>query len=133
MGESSISPSLTRPARFARIVHAAAALLLIAAALLKAYQTVARPDVVTISSRLLAGALIEFELALAGTLLLQLWPRAAWGLAITSFTVFAGVSVGRSINGVSSCGCFGPINIDPRITAGLDVLMVALLMLAGPQ
>lgn len=118
--------------RLRRIVPVAAGVLLAAAAMLKTYQMLARPDVGTTTAKLGGGALIEAELALATMLLLRLMPRATWGIAIAAFTIFAGVSVGRSLHGVSSCGCFGPINVDPRITAGIDLLMVTLLVLAGP-
>src|SRR3954454_22987086 len=77
--------------RFAAAVHATAAALLAAAALLKAYQAVAAPAVGPLAPRLLEVALIQYELALAGLLALNLWPTFSWGLATATFTVFAGV------------------------------------------
>jgi hypothetical protein len=119
--------------RGATAVHAAAIVLLTTAALLKAYQAVVAPAVAPLGSRLLEAALVQYELALAGLLALNLWPTAVWGLTTATFTVFAGVSVRKWLGGQSHCGCFGPVYVDPRITSVLDILMVALLMWVGPR
>jgi hypothetical protein len=112
-------------------VHVAAAALLMAAALLKAYQAVAGPaEVRSTASRLLELGLIEFELIVAAMLLLNVLPFAARYLALTAFTVFAGVSLRKAMSGFSTCGCFGPVDVDPRATAAIDLLMVLLLALA---
>jgi len=114
------------------LIHAAAAALLIAAALLKGYQQVAGPaESQSLIWRLLELALIEFELILAAMLLLDVRPTATRYLALTTFMLFAGVSLGKAIRGSSSCGCFGPVEVDPRITAAIDVLMVLLLALVS--
>lgn len=113
--------------------HIAAALLLAAAAILKAYQTVAHPDVNNLLLSIGYGALIEFELMLAGLLLLRVWPREVWVVTLLAFTIFAGVSVKHAVAGASSCGCFGAVRVDPKITAVVDVVMMALLLIGGPR
>ena len=115
------------------VVHAAAAALLMAAALLKAYQLVAGPvEARSTGARLLELGLIEFELILAAMLLLDVMPFVARYLALTAFTVFAAISLRKGMSGSSTCGCFGPIDVDPRATAAIDLLMVVLLALIGP-
>src|SRR4051794_15785530 len=118
--------------RFAKIVHIAAATLLTVAALLKAYQTVHNPDVLPLTTRLYEAALIEFELALAALLVLSRWRSFAWAAGVATFTIFAGVSVRKWLGGASSCGCFGPVVMDPRVTSAIDVVIVGLLLFAGP-
>jgi hypothetical protein len=114
-------------------LYVAIATLLIAAAILKAYQAATALPGVPVHLRLLDLALIEFELALGGMLLLNVWPIGAWGLAIAAFTVFAGVSVEKALSGAKSCGCFGPAAVDPRLMVVIDLLVVVLLVLAGPR
>jgi hypothetical protein len=130
-------PTIASPGagvRYAQaVVHAVAAALLGTAALLKAYQLVAGPaEALTIGTRVLELGLIELELILAGMLLLGMMPFVARYLALLAFTVFALISLRKAIGGSSSCGCFGPVDVNPRITAGIDLLMVVLLSVIGP-
>ena len=114
-------------------VHAIAAVLLMAAALLKAYGLVAGPpEARPIAARVLELGLIEFELALAAMLLLGVMPLAARYLALMTFTAFALLSLRKAMSGSPSCGCFGPVDVDPRITAAVDGLIVVLLSVLGP-
>ena len=118
---------------FAPAVHLAVAALLTVAALLKAWQAVGKPDVSPLWSRLFDAALIEFELALAAMLVLNLFPLVVWGIVVATFTVFLGVSVKKIFGGANSCGCFGPITVDPRVTGAVDLVMLVLLLIAGPR
>ena len=130
-----VLPSVDRPKpqALARGVHLVAAALLTAAALLKAYQAFGRPQNLPLAPRLIEGLQIEFELLLAALLALRIRPAATWGLAIATFAIFAGVAVKKVMAGLPSCGCFGPVHMNPRVTTGVDVVMIALLMFAGPQ
>jgi hypothetical protein len=129
---SAASPA--RVGRYAQVlVHGAAGTLLMTAALLKAYQLIAGPvEVRSLPARLLELGLIEFELILATMLLLDVLPLLAQYLALTAFTVFGVLSLRKAISGAPTCGCFGPVDIDPRITTAIDLVMVVLLAAIGP-
>jgi len=129
------SAFLSPGVRYAQVgVRAAAGALLAAAALLKAYQAVSGPpEVRSIAARLMELGLVQFELSVATMLLLDLRPVMARSLALIAFAVFAGISLGKAMRGSSTCGCFGPIDVDPRATAAIDLLMVLLLALVGPS
>jgi hypothetical protein len=107
--------------------------VLLAAALLKAYDAAAGPaQVRPLFSRLLELGLIESELIVGGMLLLNVLPLAARYLALAMFTFFAVVSLRKLIQGSSTCGCFGPIDVNPKLTAAVDLLLVLLLALVTP-
>jgi hypothetical protein len=107
-------------------------LLLASAGILKAAQLIAEPVAILasplgwflaplqISAELIVGAL-----ALSGAY----WRRLRW-LALLLFVGFAAYSLYLAINGAASCGCFGPIEIHPWWTFGLDVAVVAGLLAA---
>jgi hypothetical protein len=114
-------------------LHVTVGTLLVAAAVLKAYQAGTSLPGIPLRLRLLDLALIEFEFVVGGMLLLNVWRVGAWALTVAAFTIFAGVSVKRAMAGASSCGCFGPARVDPKLMAGVDMLVVLLLMLSGPR
>ncbi len=108
-------------------------MLLIVAASLKAYGVLVGPQSALPWNRLSAFALIEFELLVGGLLLLNSIPTFTWGAALAMFTIFAGVSARKAMLGSSSCGCFGPASVSPRVTVAIDLAVVVLLLCAGPR
>jgi hypothetical protein len=124
-----------RPARQRAInaLYIVVAAMLIVSALLKTYEAALNEPGVAVQRKLMELALIEFELLLGGMLLLNVRPAWGWGIAIATFTIFAGVSVRTSLAGASSCGCWGGAHVDPRLMAAVDVVIVALLVAAGPR
>ena len=59
------------------------------------------------------------------------WGRGARICAMITlvlFTVFAGVSAFRGIAGYHSCGCFGPVHVNPWLTMTLDVVVVLVML-----
>jgi Protein of unknown function (DUF1573)/Methylamine utilisation protein MauE len=136
-------PDVTNTGRrpFAAGVHLVAGSLLMFAAVLKAYSAATALPGIALHLRLFDLALIEFELAVGGILLLgrplaRRRPKvaySAWGLATLAFTVFAGVSLRKALAGAKSCGCFGPAAVDPRLMTAIDIILVVLLLLAGPR
>src|SRR5438067_1771842 len=114
VSELNAGPNAFLFGRARTIIHITVGLLLIAAAVLKAYQAVAGPIAFSLTAALFDFALIEFELILGGMLVLNVRPVAAWALAIGAFTIFAGVSLKKAMAGASACGCFGPAAVDPR-------------------
>jgi hypothetical protein len=129
------------------VVRTLAALLLLAAAGLKAYQLSTEPVSGTgllESSRWLLMAVVEFELFFGLWLISELlpWPlrRSAggegvgvtWLAALICFAVFSFVSLYKGISGYETCGCFGKIKVTPWYTAMLDLSVVLSLLWFRP-
>jgi len=53
-------------------------------------------------------------------------------LALATFLLFSAVSGYQAFQGAESCGCFGTIHVDPRITLTLDLLVVVCLTVTRP-
>src|SRR4051812_10936844 len=102
-------PAVRSVSRFAAPVQFLVAGLLTFAALMKTYHAIEQPDLASPWTRVNGAALIEFEVLLAAMLALRLRPREAWGIAVATFTIFAGVTARRALGGAKSCGCFGPV------------------------
>ena len=118
----------------ARGVAGFAALVLLLAAILKLWSILNPADAtwLTTGAKLTNGGIAAFEIALAGMLLWNRWPRLAWLLAVCTFGVFAVVTAARAAAGEASCGWFGTLEIDPRLTLGLDLVILAGLLSTGP-
>jgi hypothetical protein len=72
-------------------------------------------------------AAIEVELLL-GLWLLSGWQlRAARFVALAFFGILASASLWLALQGQSSCGCFGRVQVNPWATFALDVAIVAAL------
>jgi hypothetical protein len=99
---------------------------LLSAAILKGYELFAAPlpETGVWSSRAFRIAAVEAEGFLGLWLLSGLWRRGARWAALAGFHVFFTVSLSRALAGEESCGCFGPVRIDPRWTAALDLAAI---------
>ena len=101
-------------------------LLLLAAALLKAYQLLFDPSVVVASSGdrslLFVQVVLEYGLALLVFSGLH-WHRLRL-IVLVLFSVFAVYSLCLAISGAASCGCFGPVKVSPWWTFLIDVGIV---------
>ncbi len=79
-------------------------------------------------------ALVEFEFFLALWLLWGKQPIGAWGLALLiSFCTFAGVSFYQGVLGQASCGCLGKVVVNPWVAFGVDLAVVAGLLVGQPD
>lgn len=76
----------------------------------------------------LQGALIGFEWIFGLWLLTDWWPRATRLLSLLTFSAFAVAAAAKAAAGASSCGCFGAVRTDPRLTAALDVFLVVAIL-----
>ncbi len=54
--------------------------------------------------------------------------RMAALVTICMFTVFAGVSATRGLTGHATCGCFGPVRVNPWMTLTLDAAVVLAML-----
>lgn len=93
-------------------------ILLLTAALLKAYQLLNEPtannDIWTNRSFLILT--VEFELALGIWLLSGLFKKLAWLTTLVCFSLFSCITLYKGLSGADSCGCFGSVKVNPWIT-----------------
>ena len=123
---------------FAQFRFCVAGVLLIAAGL-KAYQlaTVPLPPVVQgsvftpllelLNDRYFLMATVVGEILFAIVLIAGIGLQYTWLLSLLGFLVFTLVSLMKGLSGESSCGCFGAVTVNPWITMGLDLFIVACL------
>ena len=84
-------------------------------------------------NRWLLLCVVEIEVLLALLLFSGLWVRRVWLSSLGCFALFAGVSALKVWNGDVSCGCFGRIQVDPRYTLALDLIVLAALLRWPPK
>ena len=113
-----------------KFVRFPVAAVLIFAVLTKAYQAAAEPSD---GIPWLAMGQVLFESALALLLISEVYPRWTRRAAAAVFTVFFCVAVNLALKSAESCGCFGKIHVDPRITACLDALIVLSLLFSSAE
>ena len=85
------------------------------------------------TSRWFQIAVVEAEFAVGLWLLSGLWRPAARRAALVAFVAFFVVSLSKALPGEASCGCFGPVPVSPRYTAGLDLTAILSLQLWHPS
>ncbi len=127
---------MTRHFRAHRLVAILTGLLLLVAAGMKAHQLLTHPVIMEIwlDWRPFQIAWLNVEILLGLALVTGLWPRLSWGVAVLSFTAFTGVTAWKAAIGAESCGCFGVVTVDPKITLVMDIaFLVALLVFRPPR
>jgi|GEM_PF-2071260 len=67
---------------------------------------------------------ILFELILASALASNFARSAVIKFTGLVFVIFLGVTIDRALHGRHSCGCFGPVKVNPWITSILDASIV---------
>ncbi len=111
-----------------------AALVLLAAATLK-LAPLLNPERLlwlTAQERISTALVAAIEMVAAVWLISGYRPRAAWAVVVGLFMVFAAVAAAKAVAGEASCGCFGAIEVDPRVTLLIDAIVLVGLLLAGP-
>ena len=100
------------------IVMAIAGSILLIAGVLKIQQLLTEPVISDSFWESWAFFVIQvpLELGLGIWLLSGLFRKAAWLLTLISFAGFIGIVLYKAITGAESCGCFGTVKVDPRIT-----------------
>ncbi len=110
------------------VVRAAIAGSLIAAAILKV--STAESSILlrtyNVPSWLLT-IVVQIEVLLAVLLIVGAWPKQTIIATILTFALFAAFSFYRAAAGYETCGCFGPVEVNPWWTFALDVAVCALL------
>lgn len=103
--------------------------LLVGAGVLKAIRLVIEPATALASplDRLYVPLQIVVELSIGAFAPSNLyWQQLRW-LSLVLFSGFAIYSFHLATSGAVSCGCFGPIEINPWWTFGMDAVVVGLL------
>ena len=92
--------------------------LLLAAAMLKGRQLLVEPSISNSiwPYRPFQILTVELELAIGIWLLSGLFKKAAWIITVLCFSFFTLVSIYKAITGADSCGCFGPVSVNPWVT-----------------
>ncbi len=111
----------------ARLVVLLASLLLLFAAGMKWRQL---PVVERMGDDLLhrpwfVGGQIVFEAGLAAWLISGLGAKWSRRVAVAAFGIFAVVALYEALSGADSCGCFGEFKVNPWVTFGVDLTIVA--------
>lgn len=103
------------------VLNAMVAALLIAAASLKARSAIPAAD-----GWALAQVLFEFAAAIW---LLSGWRAAqAWLLVVCMFAVFTALTGYKAVQRARFCGCFGKVEVDPRLTLVMDAGVLGSLL-----
>ena len=71
---------------------------------------------------------VQAELVVGLLLVLGRMSRLTWISGLSLFVVFAAFSLYRALAGYESCGCFGPIKVNPWWTLALDAGIVSLFV-----
>lgn len=118
-----------------RILRLAVAVIILTAALLKAWQLASVPSLGggLLHARWFNILVVEFELLFGTWLIFGLLPEWTWLATIACFMVFTSVSLFKALSGEASCGCFGAVTIHPWITATADIGVIGLLMFFHPK
>ena len=135
VGQEPRSQTASRAPLAYDVVRWGIAAVLLAAATLKGYALATSPSVSNniFTSRPVLIAVIEAEFFLA-ILLLSRWREGnvRW-LTAATFVGFGVWSGYETWSGAESCGCFGRVDVDPKWTFILDVLIVCLLCAFEPE
>src|SRR6266851_8878958 len=104
-------------------------LLLLAAGLKLAGKNVsAVPQVGWYATPMVQMAAVEWELVLGVWLLSGRYRIGSWLTALGTFAMFGAVSGYLGWIGVATCGCFGAIKASPWYAFGVDVAVLAVLL-----
>lgn len=118
------------------IVTIVAGLMLVIASLLKCYQLLTELIISTGFWESWEFFLIQIplELGLGIWLLCGLFRKAAWLVAVGAFGMFIVITLQKGFAGAESCGCFGPIDVNPWVTlAAVDLTIFLGLLIFRPK
>ena len=117
------------------LVRRLIAVLLLSAASAKAWAAFSSSpwDARGLETPLVSLLVILWEFGLACWLWSGHSAGASWSFTFGSFAGFALFSLRTAWLGIATCGCFGKIDVNPWITFGVDVAVLAGLLLVRPS
>ncbi len=97
--------------------------ILVVAAGLKAHELATRPlpNSGIQNNRLMLTAVVEIEILFGLWMLSGLYPLVARTLGIAWFCGLSAISLGKALNGLETCGCFGTVPVNPWWTTAFNV------------
>ena len=101
--------------------------ILLFSAVMKAYKTAMEP---VLGFPWLEIVTVEYEFLLALLLLLGIFPKIIRLITIGTFLLFLAITARLVWLSADSCGCFGKLQVEPRITLGLDLAVILTLFFA---
>ena len=110
-------------------VRSVCAGVLLTAASMKTFELVNNPTLGRLyGSKWLEAGLIEYEVLLVCWLLSGICARWCRWILLATFFCFGCYAAYAALSGAGSCGCFGPVQVSPWWTLGLDgIVLFALL------
>ena len=111
-------------------------LVLLIAAALKMHEVLTQPFLTDaiLESRSFTAIEAILITGLAIWLLSGLFAKAGWILAVVSFVVFCAYTFNQMRIGADTCGCFGAVKVDPKISLFLiDLPIILALILLRPR
>ena len=75
---------------------------------------------------------VSVEATLGVWLLVGLWPKTGWWLALCCFGLFLGVSSGKAIKREANCSCLGRLRTSPLVMSVIDTAAVCILLAFRP-
>jgi hypothetical protein len=111
------------------------AIILLVAAMLKAYQLATTPSLGEglLHARWFNIFVVEFELFFGIWLFFGMLPRLTWIATTGLFATFFGVTFYEAVTGKISCNCFGNFSLNPWITMIFDLFIIVLLVYFRPN
>ncbi|MEN8128112.1 MAG: hypothetical protein ABFR90_09955, partial [Planctomycetota bacterium] len=77
---------------------------------------------------------IPLEFALGVWLVSGLFRKGSWIVGTLAYFFFIFVTIGKWVTGAKSCGCFGPITVDPKITLfAMDIPIFLMMLIFRPK
>ena len=116
------------------VMRFAVALILLVAAILKAYQLATTPSLGEgfLHARWFNIFVVEFELFFGIWLFFGMLPKATWLVTTGLFATFLLVTFYEAVRGAESCNCFGNFSLNPWITMVFDLSVIGILVLFRP-
>ena len=108
--------------------------ILLTAAILKTHQLATVPSLGEglLQARWFNILVVEFELLFGIWLIVGLLPKLTWLATLSCFSVFTLVSLYKAVIGEANCGCWGVVEVDPKVTTIFDLGVIGLLLLFRP-
>lgn len=104
------------------------------AAGLKGYEVLsAGAGLMAPETRWWSAAVVNVEVVLGLLLVGGGWQRVVRWVTLGCFAIFACVAGYKALEHEASCGCFGRVAVDPRMTLVFDVTILALLLWSWPR
>jgi hypothetical protein len=91
------------------------------------------PDYQWVGGAWISIIIAAFEIMFGMWLLVGMESRWTHRVALSVFFCFFGVALFKALSGADSCGCFGPLRVNPWYTAAFDLAALVAIALSAPS